>query len=408
MDAVVYVGHHAIPVAEAIATGFKAALDHARHLHVADAAPDNAVPCECWPSTSEFRSILHAAGEVEGQTAERLIDRVPAGPARLLASIELAAALAGLPRLGGSTMSPRPRRNPEPPVASITERPAGWPRKAFEPLPPARKPNRPPSLDVHISPTSKAEGERPSGGCGSDFWVVEGVRLRPLIARLCDTPETRVGVPEALADRRYDFVLVLPADATRETMTRLMRHGIERHFGVAIEQRPHLTTALVLSAPEGLHAGPGKDRGQGGIFCGSVSWTSTSPSDDAETASFDLDAIFDMQMAGRDVPINRDEELQDAMKRLARLSGAPRRRGTLTGIEQDMTTGALCELLESSLGQPVVDETGATGTYALKVEADGGTTASFLEALWEQTGLTVTAAPREVPMVVVRLARPSD
>ena len=405
-DAFVYLGHQAIPVAEAISTKFRSAFDRARDLYAADIAVDapNEAPRECWPSTYEFRSILHAAGEVQGPEAVPLLDEVPAGDSRLLASIELAAALAGLPALGGSMIPPRPKHSRAPQPTLPPDLPFGRMPKPREPLPPARKPRRAASVDLHVAPSSKGPGERPSGGCGSDFWVIEGVRLAPVIARLFDVPETRVELPTSLPPGRFDFVLVMPADATQETMTRLMRTGIERHFGIVIERDTRRVDALVLSAPEGIRAKPVETSGggffAGGFSTGSISWVSDTADDDDDSHAFDLDAIFDMQMAKRELPLDHEGYMLETMKRFARLGAGQHRRGVLTGIAQEMTMSALCELLESSLRKPVVDETGLAGTYVLKVETAAKTTADFLAALRTQTGLDVTAALREVPMVV--------
>ena len=55
---------------------------------------------------------------------------------------------------------------------------------------------------------------------------------RPVLGNLYDVPETGIDLPAPLAHSRYDFVLVLPRTHTRETLTRLMRKGIEKYFHV--------------------------------------------------------------------------------------------------------------------------------------------------------------------------------
>ena len=68
-----------------------------------DAGPDNptGAPKEFWSSTCRFRGVLYEAGRTLGPAAAVYLDRIPDPDLRLLAGIELAAALAGLPELRG-------------------------------------------------------------------------------------------------------------------------------------------------------------------------------------------------------------------------------------------------------------------------------------------------------------------
>jgi hypothetical protein len=95
---------------------FGPALEHALEAYREDAAPEspNGAPKAMWPSTSRFRSILYSAGRRVGRDAAVYLDRIPDGDLRLFAQIELAAALAGLPELGGTQAIFRPpaRRAP--------------------------------------------------------------------------------------------------------------------------------------------------------------------------------------------------------------------------------------------------------------------------------------------------------
>jgi hypothetical protein len=80
---------------------FTAAMERAleRYREDADPARPNLAAHEFWPSASAFRSLIYQAGQRIGRDAASLLDRIPDGELRLLASIELAAALAGLPEL---------------------------------------------------------------------------------------------------------------------------------------------------------------------------------------------------------------------------------------------------------------------------------------------------------------------
>ena len=90
--------------------GFEVALSEARAKYGEDADPDapNAAPKEFWPSTARYRNALFAAGKTLGEEAEPLLTEIPDREVRLLASVELAAALAGLPELPSIQREYRP------------------------------------------------------------------------------------------------------------------------------------------------------------------------------------------------------------------------------------------------------------------------------------------------------------
>ena len=82
---------------------FEQAMEHAQQQYQDDAEPEhgNQAPVEFWPSANRFRCILYAAGKRLGEDAGRYLARIDDPNLRLLAQIELAAALAGLPELRG-------------------------------------------------------------------------------------------------------------------------------------------------------------------------------------------------------------------------------------------------------------------------------------------------------------------
>ena len=90
---------------------FAPPIEPALERYREDTAPDspNQAPREFWPSTSMFRSILYSAGKRLGGEAAVYLDRIPDSDLRLLAEIELAAALAGLPEYHGTQRQYRPR-----------------------------------------------------------------------------------------------------------------------------------------------------------------------------------------------------------------------------------------------------------------------------------------------------------
>ena len=99
-----------MPIPEAIDTEFKESFAVALRLYESESDPHdfNTAPKECWWAALEFRNILYKAGQHEGLAAARYLDRIPDADLRLFAQIELAAALAGLPHLGGRSIRPAP------------------------------------------------------------------------------------------------------------------------------------------------------------------------------------------------------------------------------------------------------------------------------------------------------------
>ena len=65
---------------------------------------------EFWPSGAKYKSVFRRMGRILGDSAEQHLDEIPDSDLRLLAQIELAAGLCGLPELGSMTQSMRPRR----------------------------------------------------------------------------------------------------------------------------------------------------------------------------------------------------------------------------------------------------------------------------------------------------------
>ncbi len=79
---------------------FAQSIEDALEKYREDTSPDtrNYAPKEHWPSTGVFRTVLYQAGQRLGVDAANLLEQIPDDDLRLFASIELAAALAGVPR----------------------------------------------------------------------------------------------------------------------------------------------------------------------------------------------------------------------------------------------------------------------------------------------------------------------
>lgn len=88
---------------------FGPAMEHALDLFREDTNPENPnqAPKAFWPSGSRFRTALYDAGKRIGLEAATLLKSIPDPDLRLLAQIELAAALAGLPAYAETSMKQR-------------------------------------------------------------------------------------------------------------------------------------------------------------------------------------------------------------------------------------------------------------------------------------------------------------
>jgi len=98
---------------DAIRNGdFGPSIEDAIQKYSEDTSPETAnyAPKEYWPSTGAFRTLFYQVGKRLGPDAAKLLDRVPDDDLRLFASIELAAAMAGVP---ASSISSRKQRYPQ-------------------------------------------------------------------------------------------------------------------------------------------------------------------------------------------------------------------------------------------------------------------------------------------------------
>ena len=273
----------------------------------------------------------------------------------------------------------------------------------MRPNPPLRKPGLSPSTDPRIWETRQSPDDGPSGGSGPDYWVLQNVPLRPVLARLYDVPESRIELPEPLERRRYDLVLALPGPVTRETMMRLMREGVEREFGVTREQR--VMDVDVLTAPHGIRA-PESDRADHLMGFGSVGFAMRG--DGPPTGPPDGLLVMEL-MNLHTLPSDSaspDAEMHRAMAHMMR-AGFGTVPGTvaINSISQTLSMAQLCEILEPGLDRPLLDETGLTGSYAINVHAETVNTREFLRVLSDRIGLVVSAEQRDVSMVVAHQER---
>jgi uncharacterized protein (TIGR03435 family) len=404
------VGRRLVPIPDALRTDFKEAFDLALRLYAAEVDPEhpNDAPQECWPSTQEFRKILYKAGQHEGRPGARHLDRIPDQNLRLFAQIELAAALAGLPQVGGRSIFPGPygfRQSMARSSAQRVDAPHSSPLPPIRHQSPTRKPDVPPSYDVRITPTRRAGTEGPAGGSGPDFWVIEGARLRPVLANLYDVLETRIDLPVSLESNRYDFRLVLPRNETREALIRLMREGIAKHFGVTREVRS--MDVDVLTAPKGAIRAPETHQNDDIFEFGSIGFAQRSMGGPPQVPEgFMLMEIMNLHSVSPEASATVEENVRAMKNGLLRgLIGSGGRGVTISDICQSLTMAQLCEVFEGGLDRPLVDETHLSASYAINVRSEiVGRRRDFLGVVCDKLGLAISPGRRDVSMLVVRQA----
>ena len=96
---------------------FGPSMDDALEKYREDTSPvtRNYAPKEYWPSTGTFRTTLYRAGKHLGLEAAKFLEQIPDEDLRLFATIELAAALGGVPESWITHMKqPAPRSSLEP------------------------------------------------------------------------------------------------------------------------------------------------------------------------------------------------------------------------------------------------------------------------------------------------------
>ena len=94
---------------------FEPSIEDAIEKYREDISPAtrNYAPKEYWPSTGAFRTVFYQAGRHLGSEAAKLLEQIPDDDLRLFATIELAAALSGVPQSSITHMKqPNPPGSP--------------------------------------------------------------------------------------------------------------------------------------------------------------------------------------------------------------------------------------------------------------------------------------------------------
>jgi uncharacterized protein (TIGR03435 family) len=189
---------------------------------------------------------------------------------------------------------------------------------------------------------SRSEGSSTSVGPG--VFRADGIAIKNVISMVYHIASPRVKFDSALAAERVRVEGVMPKGA-ESSLEPLLEQAVKASFGLSIRREKIETDVLVLAAPRGL---------------GSKLWRSK-----------------DARGKGHS----------------ARMSGVYAAGNT------DLST--FVQTLEDMAGKPVLDETGLTGRFDWQMEYKDGDAESFMQAVREQLGLDLTAAKREVEVLVV-------
>jgi len=251
----------------------------------------------------------------------------------------------------------------------------GKARLEAEPWRPDRiaKPDFPPSLEVHISP-STAKGTESSSA--PDHWLMRGFALREIVAAVYEVNASRVILPKEMDNgAKFDVALVLPEPMSDAALHELIRQALEKQlkFTAARETRP--MDVYVLTTLPGKTPRLSAD-GFGGSVASSYSIEFALPPGTPETPEAIHKAIEEMMK-------------NQPAAALANYSGS------------GMTMQDFCRNLEDTFARPVIDETGLSGSYDIEVRGKAVGTEEFIRVLREQTGLVLTPDHRSVESLVL-------
>ncbi len=246
--------------------------------------------------------------------------------------------------------------------------------------------------------------EKGASETGNDEqWSLRGFDLRSALARVCQIPDGRIELPSGLDNAdRYDFVLTMPVGEAHDARTRLMRAGIEEHFGVSVVDETRLVDAYAMTAPDG--AGPdlkyvddGLGGGIGACSMEYVSGLTMVTSDGVGQEEGAIPETGEHDLAGLDIEALR-ARFSTLFQMRREAAGA-----AIGGLNASWSSiDDLCRMLEMHLGRPVVNETQLLGRYDCRIDQTAPGTEAFLRRLRDRAGLVLTPASRDVAVIVVR------
>ena len=195
------------------------------------------------------------------------------------------------------------------------------------------------SISIKPSNSSATMTMRDNGS-----FIAKGADLKAILSSLLGTTVTRIYLPTALEEKRYEMEVTLPGDKT-EAYKPLAVQAIQTALGVRVRRVTREVDGYVLTASKEL------------------------------TGS-----------------------LQPSTAKTFHVTGA---KGVMAASEADINQ--LSAAIESVLGLPVVNETGLQGKFDWDLLFDANVSDSIIDAVWKEFGLKLTPAKREVDVVVVEI-----
>jgi len=248
--------------------------------------------------------------------------------------------------------------------SSLQAEPTRFPR-----TPRLGKPNLPPSNDVAISPATVSGTVSATMG---DFLVRRGFDLKTVMAEVYEIEPSRIVLPASLDTKeRWDFVLVPPANLDRQEMFRLVRAGMEKHFGIVTAFDERSTDVYVMSVTE--VATPMKKAASMSEGCGWAASSASFPADMPRT----LEAI----QAYMESPVGQLMWINSPWAENIELDDFRRK-------------------LEEVLGRPIVDETNVSGSFDLRVRSAARTIEEAIRAIRDELGLRIEPVRRTIRMLI--------
>jgi uncharacterized protein (TIGR03435 family) len=227
---------------------------------------------------------------------------------------------------------------------------------------------------LRVSPSRLERHEGPIVVTTPQRVTAEGQTLRELVAWAYRADTRHVELPDGLNEReRFDARLRLPGPHSWPTLDRLIREGLDRHFGITVIREVRPIDVFVLTATGGPSPGlraHDDDAGFAGMY---ASFSTVAFSERAEPLSLE----------------------------------GPDWRNRLHSVGPILLTATTIEdfarWLEDVVGHQVIDSTGLPGTYDIDVKGELQGLEELRQALVEQLALALTRTQREMEVLVVRL-----
>jgi uncharacterized protein (TIGR03435 family) len=229
---------------------------------------------------------------------------------------------------------------------------------------------------LRISPSRRDAREGPRVVSSPQHVDADGFTLRDLIAWAYRADARDVDLPPGVDHReRYHAKLDLPGPQSWPAIDRLIRDGINKHFGVTVTRETRSVDAFALTSTDGpspgrhVHDDAPNGSGMATMYAG------------FSTVAFDVMA----ESLSPDGPDWRD-----------RLHTVGPVSLTATTIED------FARWLEEIVGRPVFDETGLAGTYDIELQGEMQGFEELRQALLKQLALDLQRTQREMPVLIVR------